>query len=330
MQQRRKTAPVTYVGPLATVFVGLVAEKQGAGYRYDAFAHDLIPLDRFCVAVGHREVSLPRELVLRWVTKQPHETESTRRNRISVVRTVGDYMQRCGYPAYAYPPRSDSRTSSQFEPHIFTRTELARLFTAVDATRPNPAAPLRHRVLPLLFRLLYGCGLRISEALALHAEDVDLDRGVIHVRDAKFGKERLVPLHPALTARFREYLATLPILSGADHAVFPSSEGDAYTAQSVYRYFRRFLWAAGISHGGRGRGPRLHDVRHTFAVHCLQRWVADGVDLSVALPYLSTYLGHTGLKGTQHYLRLTAELYPHVVATVERHFASMLPGEGSR
>lgn len=183
----------------------------------------------------------------------------------------------------------------------------------------------------MLFRLLYGCGLRISEALALRVEDVDTQLGVLHIRDAKFGKERLVPVHRHLADHFREYLAVLPIAAKvSDHPAFPSSAGTAYTAGTVYRYFRCTLWSAGISHGGRGRGPRLHDLRHTFAVHCLQRWVTEGTELSVALPYLSAYLGHSGLKGTQHYLRLTAELYPNIVATAERHFASLLPGEASQ
>jgi integrase len=106
---------------------------------------------------------------------------------------------------------------------------------------------------------------------------------------------------------------------------FPSPLGGKYKERTIYQYFRRFLWQAGISHGGRGYGPRLHDLRHTFAVHCLKRWVVDGVDLTVALPFLSTYLGHTGLKGTQRYLRLTAELFPGIVSAVETKFSEMIP-----
>jgi len=187
----------------------------------------------------------------------------------------------------------------------------------------------RHRTLPLLFRLLYGCGLRVSEALALRVGDVDLAVGTVHIRDAKFGKERIVPLHPSLVQRFRQHLPTSLTLTDPGWFVFPSPKGGAYGASTIYIYFRRFLWAAGISHGGRGRGPRLHDLRHTFAVHCLQRWVTEEVELSSALPYLSAYLGHTGLKGTQDYLRLTAELYPHVVTAVESRFGPMLPGGAS-
>ena len=86
----------------------------------------------------------------------------------------------------------------------------------------------------------------------------------------------------------------------------------------------RFLWEAG-SRTAVEAGP-LHDLRHTFAVHCLKSWVRSGTDLTVALPYLSTYLGHTGLKGTQHYLRLTAELYPDIVVAMDKKFGYLLPG----
>jgi len=134
-------ASVRFTGPLVTVLHGLVAEKQGAGYRYEATASDLLQLDRFCVAAGHHEANLPRELVLRWTEKQAHETETNRQHRISLIRIVGDYMQRCGYPAYVYPRHGDSRTPPRYTPYIFSRTELARLFACIDACRPDRAAP---------------------------------------------------------------------------------------------------------------------------------------------------------------------------------------------
>jgi integrase len=321
-------ATVAFTGPLAAILTGLVAEKQGAGYRYDGTARNLLQLDRFCVSVGHDDTSLPREMVLRWTAKRSNETETNRQHRICLIRIVGEYMRRCGYPAYVYPRHADSRTPPRYTPYIFSRAELARFFNCVDACEPDRASPQRHRVFPVLFRLLYGCGLRVSEALALRVADIDLPVGTVHIRDAKFGKERLVPLHPSLVGRFRVYLSTSADLADPDRSVFASPLGDAYVPSTIYACFRQFLWAAGISHGGRGRGPRLHDLRHTFAVHCLQRWVTEGTDLAVALPYLSAYLGHTGLKGTQDYLRLTAELYPQIVTAVERQFGPMLPGGG--
>lgn len=154
MPKRDKAQPITYSGPLASVFAGLVAEKQGAGYRYEATARDLLQLDRFCVTAGHREVTLPRELVLRWTAKQPHEAETTRQQRISLIRITAEYMRRHGYPADVYPLRTDARNSSHYVPHIFTHGELARLFAAIDASQPDSSAPQRHRVPPIIRLML--------------------------------------------------------------------------------------------------------------------------------------------------------------------------------
>ncbi|QGU00314.1 Integrase/recombinase, RitB [Candidatus Syntrophocurvum alkaliphilum] len=87
--------------------------------------------------------------------------------------------------------------------------------------------------------------------------------------------------------------------------------------------FRKIIWQANISHSG--KGPRLHDLRHTFAVHCLKKWVLAGENLTNLLPYLSVYLGHNDLRGTQHYLRLTSDLYPTITTSVEQHFSNTIP-----
>jgi integrase len=106
---------------------------------------------------------------------------------------------------------------------------------------------------------------------------------------------------------------------------FPSPYGGKYSDKGIYSYFRRFLWSAGISHGGRGHGPRVHDLRHCHAIHCLKKWVKQGEDLTALLPYLSAYLGHVDLRASQYYLRLTADLYPTIVKAVETKYPNLIP-----
>ena len=319
------TPKPTYTSVLAPWLAGLVAEKQGTGYHYIATAADLAQFDRFCTTVGHATGTLPRALVEAFIAKRPQETETNRQHRVSLVRLLGEYLQRHGVSAYVVPRGGHGPVLAPYVPHIFTRAELRAFFQTLDAMRPEPAAPQRHRVYPLLFRLLYGTGLRVSEAVGLTVADVDTTTGWVHIRAGKLGKERRVPLHPALTARCAAYAATVLVATPADGPFFPAPHGGPYTTGTVYKAFRQWLWAAGISHGGRGHGPRLHDFRHPFAVHCLRRWVEAGTDLSVALPYLSAYLGHTGLGSTQDYLRLTAELYPALVARLTAQFGACIP-----
>jgi integrase/recombinase XerD len=161
-----------------------------------------------------------------------------------------------------------------------------------------------------------------------HVRDVDLDTGILTIMDGKFNKDRLVPLSNELLHRCRAYAKQVHMFSDAEAYFFPAPNGKAITIGNVYKNFRKFLWKAGISHGGWGKGPRVHDFRHTFAVHCLRRWVMEGRDLTAYLPVLKTYLGHHSFSDTSQYLRLTAELYPNITAKVEHAFGHVIPAMG--
>ncbi len=106
---------------------------------------------------------------------------------------------------------------------------------------------------------------------------------------------------------------------------FPNKHGVPYSSETAYGLFRRVLSVAGISHGGKGKGPRLHDLRHTYAVRVLNRWVQNGNNLTTALPYLAIYMGHKGMKASRHYLRLTTTMFPELVKTVESKYGWIIP-----
>lgn len=106
---------------------------------------------------------------------------------------------------------------------------------------------------------------------------------------------------------------------------FPKPDGTIYSEKAMYQNFRTLLWDAGISHGGKGNGPRLHDLRHTFAVHRLKRWAKQGCDVISMLPYLSAYMGHANLNATQSYLRLTVEAFPDILEVLEETYGCIIP-----
>jgi len=172
--------------------------------------------------------------------------------------------------------------------------------------------------------VLYGCGLRLEEALSLRIRDVDLIQGVLHINDTKFRKDRLVPPARPLVVRLQKYAATLGPRP-ADAYFFPSPRGGPLHGSGVYRNYRDLLQRCHIGHGGRGKGPRLHDLRHTFAVHTLLRWYREGADLQARLPVLATYLGHASIDGTQDYLQMTAELYPEILSRSDAAFSDVIP-----
>jgi len=268
---------------------------------------------------------LPKDAVLSWNQKADHEKINNQRIRVNTVRSFAEYLQARGIPAYVGELIKSQEKG--FVPYIFSNNELAKFFNAADNCNVNNISPNRSFVMPVIFRLLYSCGLRVSEATRLRICDVDLEKGVLTVLDAKFNKDRLIPVDAHMLKRLNEYSSKVLLFSKPEDPFFPAPKNRFYDPASVYNAFRVILWKAGISHGGKGFGPRVHDLRHTFAVHCLRKWVLSGNNLSVALPYLSTFLGHSGIRHSQIYLRLTAEMYPDIVEKMERKF-DLLPDVG--
>lgn len=310
-------------GTLAAEMSAFVQEKRATGCRYIAEAAQLHRLDRFLCAQPRSEAPLSRNQVESWIAKQPHERPRTHKARVLLVRQFALFLQRHGIAAHVPDSRFTAVARLDFVPYIFTRAEVRRLLEAVDHLPFDPRSPERQWVMPELFRVLYGCGLRAGEAARLRVGDVDMEHGVLTIRQGKFRKDRLVPLAPAMTDRLRRYIAVMNLVD-PDAVFFPNAYGRSYSLRGIYGLFRRFLRQCGIAHGGRGRGPRLHDLRHTFAVHCLERWYRQGDDLNARLPLLVAYLGHQSLQGTQRYLRLTPEVFPNITARLESFLGSSL------
>jgi integrase len=161
--------------------------------------------------------------------------------------------------------------------------------------------------------------------LKLKNGDVDMNSGVLRLLETKGNRERLVPMSATLTQVCMDYRNNPEVRDYKGEYFFPAPDQLHYAVCTIYERFRQCLFAAGIPHGGRGKGPRLHDIRHTFAVHTLNAWAKQGRDLYVALPILKTYLGHTCLKSTAQYLRLVPEAYEQITSTFEAHFGDVFP-----
>ena len=298
-------------------------EKHACGYDYQEATRILRRLDDFLVQEGLTTQELPGRIARKWLAKKAHESAGTQQQRITVTRQFSRFLMRLGYSAYVPDSTLAARNRSSFAPRMLTDEELRRFFQAVDALEPTARSPLRHLIMPEVFRLLYGCGFRLGEVLKLRVRDVDLNQGILTVRQGKFRKDRLVPPVLSIVNRLRKYAAHFENRP-PDAIFFPGPNGRPFSLRTVYTLFRQLLLQCGISHGGRGKGPRIHDARHQFAVQALRRWYQDGEDLDAKLPLLATYLGHVNLSGTQHYLHLTAELFPEITARADAAFGDQL------
>lgn len=178
---------------------------------------------------------------------------------------------------------------------------------------PSRQCPTAHLVFPLLFKTLICCGLRAGEATRLRVKDVDLINGVLQIWETKHDKPRYVPLSKSLWADYEQYFEEIHAESSGNNYFFPNPRKGCYHTTTVYNRFRDALWHCGIAHKGRGYGPRVHDLRHTFAVRSMQKLKKSKSDIVTTLPYLSAYLGHCNMSATQIYLHLTAECYPEFI-----------------
>lgn len=216
------------------------------------------------------------------------------------------------------------RIARCFEPYIYSHDELRRLLdaTAILESSRSPLQPLTFRTLLLA---LYGAGLRPSEGLRLRCCDVDLADRVLAIWDTKFFKSRLVPIGAPLVAAFDAYRKArqrLPMPNEARSAFFASRTGGAISLSWLEKVFVRLREHAGVQRLPDARWqPRLHDMRHAFAVHRLIAWYREGADVQACLPLLSTYLGHVNLSGTQAYLTMTPELLGEASKRFERYAA---------
>lgn len=208
-------------------------------------------------------------------------------------------------------------------PYIYSRRELRRLFNSTTGACPPGPCQLEPHTLRAILLLLYGAGLRVSEALALTLDDVDLAGAVITVRDTKFHKTRIVPLGPELNRAMAQYAARR---TEAGHCqsgsapFFVLRRGASVQRKLVEWRFRRLREYADVKRvDGARYQPRLHDLRHSFAVHRLVSWYQQGADVQKLLPLLSTYLGHARITDTQVYLTMTPELLNEALTRFEQY-----------
>lgn len=272
---------------------GARALRQFARETGDQPLHDVTPQAVVTFLCGHGVLSAA------WTTK------------FRLLTGLYRFALARGYVLASPMPELKPKLPPPQTPYVYSHDELQRLLDATATVR-SAFSRLRAMTYRTLLLVLYGAGLRISEALALTVADVNLAERVLTVRNTKFYKTRLVPIGPQLAATLTTYYdqrSRLPMPKGHDSAFLCSRSGCRLTYQSVVTLFQRVRSAACIHcPPGEPRPPRLHDLRHTAAVHRVLAWYRSGKDVQQLLPHLATYLGHVSIASTQRYLRMTPEL----------------------
>jgi len=320
---------IVYTGPFGKHIINHVKLKQSLGYKYIAEARHLKRFDTFTLEKYSFITTLTKEIVMDWCCKKLYEAQANQCVRVSIIREFSKYLNSVGIEAYIVP-KGYYPNETKYMPHIYSDKELKQFFTETEKCHYSSEAPYRHLIMPVFFRMVYTCGLRVSEARLLQVDDVDLNTGILTIRHSKKDNDRLVPMGNSLKKRCIKYSNAVHLYSKPEEYYFPTLDGKPMTIGNVYKNFRKFLWKAGISHRGRGYGPRIHDFRHSFCVYRLKKWSLDGNDLMVYLPILKTYLGHDSFRETSYYLQLTADVFPDITLKLESFFPDLIPElEGS-
>lgn len=291
-----------------------LAHRRRLGYLLKGDGQQLLHFARFVDALGHRG-PVTVELAVAWSTRDGASSERIAR-RLSIVRGFAQHRSLFD-PATEIPPSGMFGPSrSRHPPYIYSEDEISLLLHAAAQLRPVDG--LRPRTYAALLGTLLATGLRISEAMQLARSDVDLDSGILTVLHGKYGKSRLVPLHPSTKralrryARFRDGYHARPI----DDTFFLNESGKRLRGRTVTEIFSQLRRKLTCTNG---RPPRIHDLRHTMAVRRLLRWYEEKADVGSKIAALSTYLGHVEIRDTYWYLTAVPELMALTAARFESY-----------
>ncbi|MGE8449700.1 MAG: tyrosine-type recombinase/integrase [Pseudomonadales bacterium] len=301
---------------LPEAVVAYVAYKRSLGMRFATEARTLKSFNRTLGDIDMREIDADR--VYAFLAGKGPITAFWHR-KLSALRGFYRFAIARGYTTSSPLPLMVPKEPRTFVPYIYSREEMKRLLAATaDRERCNLSS-LTCRTLLLL---LYGTGLRIGEAVGLNLADVDLDSGILCIRESKFYRTRLVPTGPDLTSVLVQYAVERnkwPPLN-RDAAFLLTKRGQRLSRAGAEYAFKQLRERAQVRRDNSARyQPRLHDIRHTYTVTRLVSWYREGADVQRLLPQLATYLGHVHIAATQHYLTMTPELLRQASLRFERY-----------
>jgi len=294
---------------LEDVIANYITQQRTLGKRYLAEANILKAFSRSIGDVPVRDIR--PEMILRFVDRSGTGYETRSRKYRVLTGLFFFAITRGLLKTSPMPSRRRKRICPIYAPYIYSEAELKRLLAAVPAATAASRYMIDADTLRMFLLLLYGTGLRRGEAMRLKMEDIDIEQSLLHVRQTKFFKTRIVPLSDSLTGVLRAFIARAGNTQAADSEsrLLSSRDGTPLCSTTLGVAFRRLREIASIRRDGGPRNqPRIHDLRHTAAVHRVTAWYRSDADLNDLLPKLATYLGHAGLSGTQRYLTMTQEL----------------------
>lgn len=318
----------SFEGKYAELCSKFIAYKRGLGYSYPSRTVRQVRFLNNYLSTSQAEAedfTLTREVVENFTAVRNSEAPQTTLQREKTIRQFALFLNKLDISAYIAP--ISRKHYSSFTPYIFTKEQIISILSVVDNIKYEYRSPHYHHVYPFMIRILYCCGLRLGEALNLRLENIDFAERVLRIEQAKYNNSRLVPMSDSLFAALKKYMTQVGYSPSDRGYLFRTKKNKRYAPNSILARYKDFLSMAGIPRLASGRLPRIHDLRHTFAVHALESLVAQGIDVHSGLPYLMNYLGHRQMRHTEYYLRLTSSSYESITNTMAPLYTNLFPRE---
>ena len=298
--------------------------RTARGYKEKSYLPALTKFDGFCLTNFPNTNELTNEVVHAWLDEAISE-ECAFAIPATVIRQLGKYLAALGENSYILPERFTPKRS-RFTPYIFTDSELSLLFSQIDRLESPTNEPFFSEVAPVLFRLIYTCGLRPNEGRELKFENVNLNTGELLIANAKKSKERIVLMSDDMLGMCRSYDVVRNVFAKNSVYFFPAYDGGALSsAQIANMLTKAWTRAVGSLENPLPRSVRVYDLRHRFASACLNLWLDEERDLMVMLPYLRAYMGHDRLSETAYYIHILPENLVKTSAINWEAFNALLP-----
>ena len=277
----------------------------------------LLEFDKFFTQTSKKELFISAGDVKNWAATRTCDKPNTLYQKYCAMADFCHYMCLLGYECYI--PRRPKKCCANYAPTIFTHEQMRAIFNVCDnlIMKEHHAQSIMI-IMPALIRILYSIGIRISEALSVLNKDVDFERRVIVLNNTKNRCQRLAPVNETLEQVLRQYISyrnriPTPGVANPDSHLFVSATGKPCSRRTVLKYFHRIIEECGIPRRCDQRGPMVHEIRHSAAVHSLIKLTHAGMDIYCSLPLLATFMGHKKVLDTETYVRLTQEMYPEVL-----------------
>ena len=302
-----------------------IRERELAPSSFAVSRRVLLSFDQHLEERKKREKSITEDDVFTWLQpKYAALARGTIAPQVCCLRKFSEYLQQQGFSAYIPP---NTKVPDSYVPHLFTDEEIAKIFKAADSLQLSYNAK-SNAELPMLLRMLYSCGFRLSELLAVRIGDINFELGVVLLKNTKNQKQRLVPLGNTLTEMLNRYCLAMDLMGSPENYIFPGrGKGTHLSRCWAEMLFRTLLQDLGIytRPDRQSRGPCLHCFRHLFAIKSFAQAEQAGRPVDDSIPFLSIYMGHCDLVGTEKYLKFSSDMFPENTGLFETYTDGIFP-----